>query len=150
MAPKPPSVRSAPGNPWRSSIFRPSGGPDMAPKPPSVRSAPGNPWRSSIARLPLEQYVPPDAHAGERDQDEEYAPERVAGQPPAGQRAELRAGHGAQGDDERGAERDLAGDELADDAGGGRERRDGERAADGHPDRHADDHQQERHQEEGA
>src|SRR5882724_7473096 len=126
MAPKPPNVRTAPGNPWRSSILVPSGSPDMAPKPPN-------------ARLSLEQYVPPDAHAGEHDQDEEYAPERVAGQPPAGQRAELRAGHGAQGDDERGAERDLAGDELADDAGGGRERRDGERASDGHPDRHADD-----------
>src|SRR5712664_1184604 len=102
MAPNPPNVRTAPGNPWRSSILVPSGSPDMAPKPPN-------------ARLSLEQYVPPDAHAGEHDQDEEYAPERVAGQPPAGQRAELRAGHGAQGDDERGAERDLAGDELADD-----------------------------------
>src|SRR2546425_8965615 len=150
MAPNPPNVRTAPGNPWRSSILVPSRGPDMAPKPPNVRTAPGNPWRSSNARRSFEQYVPPDAHAGEHDHDEEYALERAVGQPPAGQRAELRAGHGAQGDHERGAQRDLAGDELADDAGSGRERRDSERAADGHADRHPDDHQQERHQEKGA
>src|SRR5207249_3602659 len=80
--PNPPNVRSAPGNPWRSSINALlSGGPEMAPKPPkrserpgkpvalldkrapfwgprdgppnppNVRSAPGNPWRSSINAL---------------------------------------------------------------------------------------------------
>src|SRR5256885_4157354 len=112
------------------------GGPDMAPKPPNVRTAPGNPWRSSIARRSFEQYVPPDAHAGEHDHDEEYALERAVGQPPAGQRAELSAVHGAQGDHERGAERDLAGDELADDAGGGPEPPDGEGAAGGPAERH--------------
>src|SRR5438128_1506818 len=52
MAPNPPNPRSAPGNPWRSSISRHYliGGPDMAPNPPNPRSAPGNPWRSSISR----------------------------------------------------------------------------------------------------
>src|SRR5712691_623083 len=45
MAPKPPNVRSAPAEPWRSSGFH--GGLDMAPQPPNVRSAPAEPWRSS-------------------------------------------------------------------------------------------------------
>src|SRR2546427_11640417 len=87
MAPKPPNVRTAPGNPWRSSILVPSRGPDLAPKPPNVRTAPGNPWRSSNARPSFEQYVPPNAPAGERAHHEEHAPEPAGRQPPPGPRA---------------------------------------------------------------
>ena len=48
MAPKPPSVRSAPAQPWRfSRVVSVVRGPDMAPEPPSVRRAPAEPWRSS-------------------------------------------------------------------------------------------------------
>src|SRR6266404_9305664 len=43
--PKPPSLRSAPAQPGRSSIEH--GGPEMAPKPPNVRSGPAQPGRSS-------------------------------------------------------------------------------------------------------
>src|SRR2546427_10100380 len=84
------------------------GGPDMAPKPPNVRTAPGNPWRSSNARRSFEQNVPPDAPAGEHDHDEKYALERALRQPPAGQRAGLRAGPGAPGHHARGAPRGPA------------------------------------------
>src|SRR5437762_11330002 len=142
------------------------GGPGMAPKPPNDSSqarlgrrtacgfalprAPGNPWRSSVSRALLEQHVPPDAHAGQGDHEEQYALECAARQPPAGHRAELRAGHRAEGDDEGRAERNLSGDELADDAARGRERGDRERAADRHADGHADDHEQQWHEEKGA
>src|SRR6267378_446672 len=71
MAPKPPNVRTGPGNPGRSSVLL--GAPDMAPNPPAfgparetrgaplscweprdgpqtpnVRTTPGNPGRSSV------------------------------------------------------------------------------------------------------
>src|SRR5437660_12878115 len=51
MAPKPPTLGSAPAPPWRSSISlrRLHGGPEMAPKPPTLGSAPAPPWRSSIS-----------------------------------------------------------------------------------------------------
>jgi hypothetical protein len=42
MAPKPPDARDAPAQPWRPSILREVGGPDMAPKPPTL----GTPRRS--------------------------------------------------------------------------------------------------------
>jgi DNA invertase Pin-like site-specific DNA recombinase len=36
MAPKPPNVRRAPAEPWRSSVRREGGGPEMAPNPPML------------------------------------------------------------------------------------------------------------------
>src|SRR6267143_6570867 len=118
MAPKPPSVRTAPGNPSRSSVLlgaprwppnpqrsdhpgKPGpvlclvGGPEMAPKPPSVRTGPGNPWRSSVLVssvlvLSVGQDVPPDADAGEHDHHEQYPLEGNARQPLAREPAQLR------------------------------------------------------------
>jgi hypothetical protein len=42
-APKPPGARSAPGNPWRSSIVRAVGGLERAPQAPRRSERPGKP-----------------------------------------------------------------------------------------------------------
>src|SRR5687768_16319799 len=47
MAPRPPDIRRAPAEPWRSSGVPGVRGPEMAPRPPDIRRAPAEPWRSS-------------------------------------------------------------------------------------------------------
>jgi ribosome-associated protein len=49
MAPKPPHIRRAPAEPWRSSLSRSQLGPDMAPPTPHTFVAP----RRAVALLPL-------------------------------------------------------------------------------------------------
>src|SRR5262249_24588263 len=131
-------VRKVPSGAWFSSLQATV----HAWQPMHLRWSITKPYRTASPLFA--QHVPPDAHAGEHDRDEEYAPERIAGQPAACQRPQLRAGHGAERDHERRAERHLAGDELADHAGSRGERRAREPAADGHADRGTDDHEQQR------
>src|SRR5262249_34145141 len=59
MAPKPPNVRRAPAEPWRSSVLRGGWSPDMAPKPSKGRGAArqGRGVRRSSARLAREHSV---------------------------------------------------------------------------------------------
>src|SRR5438045_513016 len=114
------------------------GGPTRPPIPPNTCRVPGTP----VARLGLallEQDVPPDPDAGQHDHDEQYALECPARETVAGEGAELGPRHRAQRHDHSERDWHLAGGELADDTGGSGEGGHGERAADGHPDRHAHD-----------
>src|SRR5438445_5295018 len=92
--PTPPSARSAPGNPWRSSVTRvligSRGGPRHGPPhPPTLGRAPAEPWRasgltqdvSSAFRVDLEgrpeQPAAARGRGGERGQRAHRRPERA-------------------------------------------------------------------------
>src|SRR5438309_1580538 len=137
--------------PWRSGAFAASctrgsgplvGRASRVPRP-TRRPAP-------TERSVIREHVPPDANGDDHDDQAEREPELTAGQPATEGRTELGAWHRADRHDERGFVRDLVGDELPHDAHARGERRDGERAADRHANRHTDDGQQQRDEQERA